>query len=136
MKLLRRIFVLLAVAGALPATPQEIDTRPAMAAAEAWLALVDAGRYADSWEAAASIFREGIARPEWEKLAHAVRGGNAAGQRKLRAATHTTSLPGAPPGEYVVIQFDTPLANRPGAIETLATMREGGSWKVAGYFIR
>ncbi|MFN4186361.1 MAG: DUF4019 domain-containing protein [Hyphomonas sp.] len=34
------------------------------------------------------------------------------------------------------MQYQTSFGNAPGAIETVALMREGSTWKVIGYFIR
>jgi hypothetical protein len=46
-------------------------------------------------------------------------------------------LPGAPAGDYVVIQYATQFANKDKAVETVVPMRTpDGSWKVSGYFIR
>jgi len=57
--------------------------------------------------------------------------------RKIRTATYARSLPGAPVGEYVVIQFDTSFENLPQSTETVTSMREkDDSWKIAGYFIK
>ncbi len=52
-------------------------------------------------------------------------------------ATFTRTVPGAPDGEYVVIQFDTQFENKAAAVETVTPMREkDGSWRVSGYFIK
>ena len=57
--------------------------------------------------------------------------------RKLKSATFSTSIPQAPPGEYVIVQYDTVFDGPQGAVETATVMHEkDGSWKVAGYFIR
>ena len=51
--------------------------------------------------------------------------------------TYVTELPGAPDGQYVVIQFKTAFANKQSAIETVTPMlEEDGRWLVAGYFIK
>ena len=57
--------------------------------------------------------------------------------RKLLDAKSAKSLPGAPNGEYFVIQFDTTFAAKEQAVETVTFMLElDGSWRVVGYFIR
>jgi hypothetical protein len=57
--------------------------------------------------------------------------------RSIKDATHTTSLPGAPDGEYVVIQFQTSFENKKSAIETITPMMDpDGVWRVSGYFIK
>lgn len=117
---------------------EAVDLRPAMRAAEAWLALVDAGRYGESWDEAAALFREAMPRVRWEVAVQQAR--ESAGRlaaRKLAAATFSTALPGAPPGEYVVIQYTSRFAALPRAVETVTPMREAdGRWKVSGYYIR
>jgi hypothetical protein len=115
----------------------EVDVRPATRAADAWLALVDTGRYGASWDAGAASFQGAIDRVKWETTIEAARGklGNVA-KRKLRVARHVRNLPNAPEGEYVLIENETHFENRPGSAETLSLMRQAdGSWKVAGYFI-
>ena len=124
----------------MPARSQDdgLDLRPAGQAARAWLATVDAGRYGDSWENAAELFKQTIPKLRWETTVQAVREplGVVVG-RKVRAMNYARVLPGAPEGEYVVIQFDTRFENRPLSVETVTPMREkDGSWKVSGYFIR
>ena len=56
--------------------------------------------------------------------------------RELKSETHVTELPGAPDGDYVVIQFNTTFENKRVAVETVTPMLEDdGNWLVAGYFI-
>jgi hypothetical protein len=116
---------------------EEVDTAPAMAAARAWLAEVDADKGADSWEGAASFFRDNVPKAQWQARLDAARGPlGGVISRKMRSVTYAHMLPGAPPGDYAVIQFDTRFEKQP-ALETVTPMREkDGSWKVAGYFIR
>lgn len=117
---------------------EELDARPATAAAQAWLATVDAQRYGTAWDAAAPLLQGAIERTRWEATIQEARGPlGAVNARKLRSATYARSLPGAPEGEYVVIQYATAFANRPLSIETVTPMKQAdGTWKVAGYYIR
>lgn len=117
---------------------EEIDTAPAMTGAQAWLAHVDAGRSGESWDEAAAFFRESIPKVQWQTALDKARDPlGVVVARKLRSATYAHALPGAPAGDYVVIQFDTRFENRPQSTETVTSMREkDGSWKVAGYLIR
>lgn len=141
MKAIRRIVVMALMGLALPARAQDaqedFDARPATDAAEAWLALVDAGRYGESWEAAAPTFKEAIARTPWEVAVQEARGKvGILVRRKLRSARSTLNPPGSPPGEYVVIQNESRFDNRPLATETVTLQKQkDGRWRVAGYFI-
>jgi Protein of unknown function (DUF4019) len=57
--------------------------------------------------------------------------------RKAKSATYKTSLPGAPDGQYVVIQFKTSFEHKKSAIETVTPMVDkDGKWRIAGYFIK
>ena len=47
--------------------------KAAQASAESWLALVDSGTYAQSWDQAASFFKEKVSKPDWEKMVGSVR---------------------------------------------------------------
>lgn len=135
---------LLAVLGARAQAPspqdavQEMDLKPAMAAATSWLEAVDRGHFGQSWEDAAVVFKEAIPRTQWEKSLQEARG--ALGplvSRKLASATYTRALPGAPPGEYVVIQYHSRFEKLPLATEVVTPMRDKeGAWRVSGYFIR
>ena len=110
----------------------------ATSAAESWLKLVDDAQYDASWTNAASAFRGAVTTEAWSKAAGAVRGqvGKLV-SRKLASANYTTSLPGAPEGKYVVIQYDTSFEKKASAVETVTPMQDpDGAWRVAGYFIK
>lgn len=56
---------------------------------------------------------------------------------QVLSANFTRSLPKAPEGEYVIIQYDTQFEKGDSSSETVVTMREkDGSWRVAGYFFK
>ncbi|MDD5138124.1 MAG: DUF4019 domain-containing protein, partial [Candidatus Omnitrophica bacterium] len=47
-----------------------------------------------------------------------------------------TTLPGAPDGEYVIVQFDTTFENKKSSVESVTMSLEAdGRWRVSGYFI-
>jgi Protein of unknown function (DUF4019) len=112
--------------------------KAAEAAAMKWLGLVDEGQYGESWKEAATIFRNAVTEEQWERTAAAVR--KPLGKvisREVKSRTYTKTLPGAPDGEYVVIQFGTSFENKESAIETIVpTMDKDGLWRVSGYFIK
>lgn len=120
-----------------PASAQESAAQAAATAAQDWLVLVDAGDYAASWTQGAAAFRGAVTQSQWSEAMGAVRAPfGAVKSRKLVSAQPTRQLPGAPAGEYVVIQYQTEFAARTGT-ETVIPMREaGGGWKVSSYFIK
>ena len=110
----------------------------AIQAAKTWLALADSEKYAESWETASALFKKAVTPQDWRRAMEAVRVplGKLV-SRKLKSAEYKTALPGAPDGEYVVIQFETVFENKKGAVETVTPMKEkDGVWRVSGYFIK
>ena len=113
-------------------------TDEAVKVAETWLKLVDLGQYKESWSDAATFFKERVKEEDWIKMVELAR--NPFGtveDRKLMKATYATSLPGAPDGEYVVIQFQTSFSKKKSSIETITPMKDtDGRWHVSGYYIK
>ena len=107
-------------------------------AARSWLALTDSGNGTKSWQSAASLFRSAVPQDRWEQSLAAARGPlGALKGRTVVSVTYSRTLPGAPDGEYVVIQYSSQFANKASAVETVTPMREkDGSWKVSGYYIK
>lgn len=137
--LLLALVLLPAAASAQEATlPITDDQKPAVKAAESWLAGIDAGGYGQSWKDAAAYFRGAITEKDWETSLTAIRKPlGALRSRQAVQAKSLTSLQGAPDGTYVVMEFATTFANKQKAFETVAFSREAdGVWRAAGYFIR
>ena len=116
----------------------EVAEKAAQAASEQWLALVDRGQYAESWGTAASYFKNAVSEKQWLQSMKGAR--QPLGKmisRRLKSAIFTTSLPGAPDGQYVVIQYATSFENKASAVETVTPMRgPDKQWRVSGYFIK
>jgi hypothetical protein len=106
--------------------------------AAAWLTLIDAGKYAESWQDAARTFKTHVSKKQWENALRASRSPLGAPQsRKLKSASYKTSLPGAPDGQYVVLQYESSFEHKQSAIETVTPMLDAdGTWRVSGYFIK
>jgi hypothetical protein len=111
---------------------------PAVVAAEGWLKLVDEGKFAESWKESAEYFKGAVKQDQWEQSIQSVRIPlGAVISRRLKTKNFATSLPGAPDGEYVVIQFATSFENKASAVETVTPMMDkDGQWRVSGYYIK
>ena len=109
----------------------------ATAAVEVWLGQVDDGRYPDSWQSAASLFKKVVPQERWIEILKGNR--QPCGKvlsRHLKSRQFTRTLPGAPEGQYVVLQYDTSFEHRATATETVSTMLDvDGQWRTAGYFV-
>lgn len=105
-------------------------------AALSWLAFADAGDFAGTWDQAAGLFQGSIPKTAWVgALGNARQPLGKVISRKIKTAVFKRSLPGAPDGEYVVLQYETQFEHHT-ATETVTPMLDkDGSWKVSGYFI-
>lgn len=115
----------------------EVAAAPAETSARAWLAFADKGDWQQTWATAATMFRSRVTGPEWAAMAGPVR--QPLGKVLSRSLLHaqlTAELPGAPAGDYAVLQFATTFGVDTKAVETLTLVREGSDWKVAGYFVK
>lgn len=132
------VLTLFALSGVSALAQDAESVAQAQATATRWVALADAGQFAASWDEAAGPFQAAIAKSRWEAALQAVRSPlGAVKSRTLRSAEFTTSLPGAPDGQYVVVRFDTQFENKAAAVETVTPMKDkDGNWRVSGYFIK
>jgi len=134
--LLLTIFYILFSAGLVYAN--EAAHKVAFTAAGAWLTLVDGGNYGESWNQAAGFFKNAVTKEQWTNSMKSFR--VPLGKmvtRKLKSNQYTKTLPGAPDGEYVVIQYETTFEKKQSAIETVTPMLDkDGKWRVSGYYIK
>ncbi len=112
--------------------------RGATTAAEEWLKLVDEGKFNSSWLQASTYFRNVTTKQQWRQQVSVWR--TALGSvvsRKLRTEQYLTSMPGAPDGDYVMIQYDTTFTHKKSAVEIVVPMMDAdGRWRVSEYSIR
>ena len=125
--------------------PSPVVAQKEEAAKEAaleWLALVDDGEYADSWEQAGKLLQAAVTSEEWANAAQSARNQVATmlpgidfSTRGLITARYTEDIPNAPPGEYVIAQYAISQSGQK-IIETVSLQLEGEAWKVVGYFVQ
>ena len=117
-----------------PAVKAAIDD--AGKAAQQWLALLDASNFDACWNALAPAARDQIGKADFSGSLAAVREQyGAAKARRASKVTFTHKLPGAPDGDYVVLQYETDFSRNGHAVETVVPMRTTDGWKVSGYFV-
>ena len=113
--------------------PEEL----AVASAEQWLKVIDADDYDKGWGHASEYLKNAVPKDSFKQTLQGVRSPlGSMKKRVLDAAQFTTSLPGYPDGEYVVMKYKTEFENKADAVETLISKKEDGQWKVAGYYIK
>jgi len=136
------LFTILFAASALIAQQSQLHDhaqakKAALQAATTWLQLVDHHKYAASWQSTSKVFQESVSQDQWSRMAQAVR--SPLGEihsRQLQESTYTTTVPGGPDGQYVILHFAASFTNKKSAIETLAMVLQNGQWRVSGYFIK
>jgi hypothetical protein len=123
-----------------PKQPEDIAAaeKAAVEAAEAWLNILDSGEYVKSRDEAAAYFRNTVTKEQWEASLEPIR--KRLGKlisRKVLSKKYVTDIPNAPPGKYVIIQFQARFQNRTSAVETVTPMLEkDGKWRVSGYYVK
>jgi len=126
---------LFSIAAAMPLLRAQ-DDAPARAAGEKWLALIDQAKYKDAWKQANQNYKSQTTAAEWEGQIRSMRG--AAGtlkERKFTASRHSKTVPGAPDGDYTILEFSTAFEKKAKAMEILVLSQERGAWAVAGYSV-
>ncbi len=107
-------------------------------AAQAWLELVDIEDYSKSWNEAAEYFKNAVSKENWQNTLEGLR--KPLGRmlwRNLKSTQYTTNVPGAPDGQYVVIQYDTSFENKDVTVETVTpVLDKDGTWRVSGYYVK
>ena len=103
----------------------------AMSAVNSWLALMDNGEYARSWETAAPSFQAVMAKDEWIARLQKVR--YPLGKvisRQFRSSRFTI------PGTWLEVKFDTSFDRLPAATEIVTFAKQsGGEWQAIGSLI-
>jgi len=108
-------------------------------AGDAFLHLLDTKKYAESWDASSDLLKKSISRTEWTTQIVKARDtlGDVA-SRTLKEAKPETNPQGAPPGDYLLLTYQTVFASQ-GAprTETLPLIKSpDGTWRAVGYFVR
>jgi len=107
-------------------------------AADAWLELVDEGKYDEAWAQVSDYMKRTISKEHFFKsLEEKTTALGEIVSRKLKSARYVESMPSAPDGKYVIVLYETQLARKRSATETVIPMlAEDGKWKISGYDIR
>jgi hypothetical protein len=97
-----------------------------------WLALIDKGEWQASHTASGASFRTAITAPRWAEMIAGVREplGPVVKRELLEYGSQSA------PREMRIVLFRTDFANAQGATETVTLEREGGEYRVVGYWIK
>lgn len=113
------------------------DRQAAVAAAEAWLRLIDEAKYEESYKEASAFFRNSVSEAEWIRAIATFRAphGKAVSRKKISTST-SPDEPGLPEGEYVVVKYETNFEKKADCTEdVMCTKDPEGKWRVVGYHL-
>jgi hypothetical protein len=118
--------------------PSKRDDKETIEASRAWLALLDAGKFGAAWDGASPYLKSVVTRQKWiTGLAAARKPFGKLKQRTPVKFARSHSMPGAPDGDYSIIEFESQFANGKVASEHIIWMLgDNQDWHVSGYYIR
>ncbi|MFN5631167.1 MAG: DUF4019 domain-containing protein [Sphingomonadales bacterium] len=121
----------------LAAVSAPASVSPELTVADGWLSLLDANSWSASWNDTGKLFRSQLTQEQWVKTVQSVREPlGTVVSRVVNGSSKSKSLPGAPDGEYEIIQYRSVFSKKADTIETVILAREDDKWKIVGYFIR
>jgi hypothetical protein len=121
-----------------PGQPTISDDQDTIEAGKKWLQLLDAGKPGAAWDVASNQLQSGVPRDKFIAEMRRVRQplGKLSSRTPVKFA-RAHDLPGAPSGDYAIIEYDAEYANGKRLSEQLIwAIAEGDIWRVAGYFYR
>jgi hypothetical protein len=120
------------------AADNQAAVEQASKAAETWLKLLDKGDYRACYQHASQIVKEHLSENAFvQQFSATLKPLGPVVSRKLKGAQYATSLPGAPDGQCVVIEYNSSFPNKKSAEETVTPMLDkDGQWRVSGYYIK
>ena len=100
--------------------------------AQNWLALIDAGKFAESWDALSTELKARYAREKWRDALQPLLGQvGKMKSRKFKSIDYTD-----PVAEKVGVEFQSPSNKNSALTETVTlTLEKDGQWRVSGYSI-
>ena len=135
--LLLLVLVLCAGTGQAQTDPHLAEEQAAERQALGFLNYLDQGRYADSYDYTGMLIRSTLDRDNFAKQIENARAkAGATLSRSLMDASYSTTVPGAPEGEYVILHYGSSFANQQQAVETVVLAFAKSYWRVSGYFIK
>jgi hypothetical protein len=113
------------------------NKQAAMAAAQSYLSLVDAGKFGEAYDQSAAIVKKSLTRDQFvQQMNGAMEQAGKMTARKLKVAKEYHQLPQAPPGDYYLIEYNSQFAKAGKVVERIVPQKEkDGKWRVSGYHL-
>lgn len=112
----------------------ESEKQASLISAQAWLNLVDNGRYEESWDQGSSMLRRSVTKNEWKEILNVMRKSLGTVSRRAVVQQLPAQNPkNLPRGKYMVILYQTSFSSKSNVQELLTLSFESGQWKVITY---
>ena len=120
----------------LPLESQSVATLEATKVIEAWLKLLDQGKYAEAWDQTGKWFKDMAPKEAWCKQTAAIRTSfGPLVSRTFKQSSYATKMWKQPNAQYVTIQYDSVFHNQGKGLEEVTAIREAdGKWRSLGYY--
>jgi hypothetical protein len=117
--------------------PHAAEEQAAERQALGFLGYLDQERFPDSYAYTGMLIRAQLDRDAYAAQIKKTRAGAGAllGRDPIDAS-YTTTVAGAPAGQYIVLHYHSNFAGRGEAVETVTLAFAKGYWRVSGYYIK
>jgi len=114
------------------------DDRDSIDAGMKWLALIDAGKAGDAWDLSSKQLKSAVTRAKFvDGMRDARKSFGKLEGRTAERFARSHQMPGAPDGDYVIIEYTARFGQGRKLQEQLVwTIEDGDIWRVAGYYYR
>ena len=115
-------------------SPSVVDKQAAQLVAKEFLALMDEGMYEEGWETF-DLSDRSLTENQWTDLSNRYRAPlGRLKSRTLENATNADNPPGAPPGKYISLLYQSSFQEGQQRVENLVLKLDtDGHWKMFGY---
>jgi hypothetical protein len=130
--------VFFCLAGMLRADPAaDSRAKEAVAAAQQWLAEIDANKVEESYTAGCTAFHNKVSKQQWITVLNALRPsiGNMTSRSEQSAEYKPDGFEGLE-GECVLIKYNSVFSVIGASLEVVVMKREDGQWRGAGYNVQ
>lgn len=118
-----------------PNAPHAAEISAARQAAEAWIQLLDQGKFDQAYQQLGPEAKK-ISQEQWrEQLAATRRKYGKLDSRIFQDTDYTTTLRGAPAGQYVILDYLCTFVSHRSSPETVVMAKTGTGWKVDGFSV-
>ena len=126
------VFLLLS---SLPVSGQIVDEVP-REVARSWVALVDEGKYEESWKTASPLFQQAVSREDWvAKIRKLRKTWGKLKKREFVRGRYVESPVNFPQGDYFALEYRTEFENVKISELVVPVKDETGLWQVGSYSI-